>query len=122
MWIRRLVVLSLVLGITLIPCLLMGQEEGRDWTGGLVAGGVRGTVVSSLAAAGLCVVAGYDARTCAADGALYSVLPAVASGHGLSYPDRTTWKGRVRTVALGATGGVLTVLILQLADGLDPPI
>ena len=121
---RRWVVLSLALGIALIPCSLMGQEEGRDWTGGLSTGVVVGTAAGSLAAAGLCTVApvGDDAGTCAADGALYSVLPAMAAGYGLSYPDRTTWKGRLRTVALGATGGLLTVLALRLAADLDPPV
>ena len=122
---RRLVVLSLALGIALIPCSLVGQEEeqeeGRDWTGGLVTGVVVGTAASSLAAAGLCAWPG-TAGTCAGDGALYGFLPALASGYGLSYPDRTTWKGRLRTVALGSAGGLLTVLALRLAADLDPPV
>ena len=123
---RGLVVLSLALGIALIPCSLIGQEEeqeeGRDWTGGLVTGGGVGTAASSLAAAGLCASSGYDARTCAADGALYGFLPGLASGYGLSYPDRTTWKGRLRTVALGSAGGLLTVLALRLAADRNPPV
>ena len=123
---RGLVVLSLALGIALIPCSLIGQEEeqeeGRDWTGGLVTGGGVGTAASSLAAAGLCASSGYDARTCAADGALYGFLPALASGYGLSYPDRTTWKGRLRTVALGAAGGLLTVLAVRLTADRDLPV
>ena len=56
------------------------------------------------------------------DGALYGFLPGLASGYGLSYPDRTTWKGRLRTVALGSAGGLLTVLALRLAADRNPPV
>ena len=80
--------MALVLGITLIPCSLMGQEEvqedGREWTSGLVTGGVGGTAASILAAASLCALAGIDVGTCAGDGLQYGFLPALASGYGLS--------------------------------------
>ena len=43
--------------------------------------------------------------TCSGWGALVGALPGLASGWGLSYPDRTSLKGRVRTLASGTAGG-----------------
>ena len=53
---RRLVVLTLALGIALIPCSVVGQEEGR---GGARTGVLVGTAASSLAMTGLCAGGGY---------------------------------------------------------------
>ena len=115
-------VLGLALGIALIPCSLMGQEEkqeeGQGWTSGLVTGVVGGTGARSLAVAGSCALAGIDVGNCAGEGALYSLLPALASGYGLSYPGRMTSEGRLRTVALGAAGGLLLWLVMEL----DPSV
>lgn len=123
---RRLVVFPLALGLAVIPCPVMGQdqeqEDEREWTSGLLTGVVGGTAASTIAAAGLCALAGLDAGTCAGDGLQYGGLPALASGYGLSYPDRTTRMGRLRTVALGSAGGFLTVLGVWLAVQLDPSV
>lgn len=122
----RIVVLALALGIALIPRSLTGQEEVQDkaphWTTGLVTGTVGGTAASALGAAGLCALAGVDAGTCALDGVQYGFLPALAAGYGLSYPDRTTGRGRLRTAALGAAGGLLTVLGVWLVVKADPSV
>ena len=87
-----------------------------------MTGGVGGTATSMLAAVSLCALAGFDVGTCAGDGLQYGFLPALASGYGLSYPDRTTSRGRLRTVALGAAGGFLTVLGVWLVVQLDPSV
>ena len=124
--VRRWAALALALGLALAPCSVVGQEQGQEvgqeWASGLLTGGVGGAAASTLAAAGLCALAGLDAGTCAGDGIQYGVLPALASGYGLSYPDRTTRKGRLRTVALGAAGGFLTVLGVWLVVDLDPSV
>ena len=119
---RRLVVLTLVLALALSPRPLMGQEEGR---GGVRTGVFVGTAASSLAMTGLCA-AGYigednnpyqnhfvtDFVICPIAGALYGFIPALASGYGLSYPDRATGKGRLRTLALGTAGGFLAGAVI----------
>ena len=133
---RRLVVLTLVLALALSPRPLMGQEEGR---GGVRTGVFVGTAASSLAMTGLCA-AGYigednnpyqnhfvtDFVICPIAGALYGFIPALASGYGLSYPDRATGKGRLRTLALGTAGGFLAGAViwgpLQTQEGPDPEI
>ena len=123
---RRSPVLALALGLALIPRPVMGQvpaqEDEPDWAGGVLIGGVAGTAASTITAAGLCVLAGLDAGRCGVDGVQYGVLPALASGFGLSFPDRTTGKGRLRTVGLGAAGGFLTVLGVWVAVRLDPSL
>lgn len=124
MW--RSPVLALALGLALIPRPVMGQDPAQEdnlhWASGILIGGVAGTAASTISAAGLCVLAGLDAGRCGVDGVQYGVLPALASGFGLSYPDRATGKGRLRTVALGAAGGVLTVLGVWVAVRLDPSV
>lgn len=123
---RRLVVLVSAVGLVLFPFSAMGQERAQEaevnWASGLLIGVVGGTAVSTLSAALLCGVAGLDAGRCGVDGVQYGTLPALASGLGLSYPDRTTGKGRLRTVALGAAGGFLTVLGVWTAVRLDPSL
>ena len=123
---RRLVVLALVLGLAMSPRTLMGQGEGR---GGVRTGVLVGTAASSFAMTGLCAggilvgdgIVYVDDRNasvlCPVWGALYGFIPALATGYGLSYPDRTTSRGRLRTVALGAAGGVLTALAMGGGGG-----
>ena len=123
---RRSPVLALALGLALIPRPVAGQdpaqEDDLDWASGVLVGGVAGTAASTITAAGLCVLAGLDAGRCGVDGVQYGVLPALASGFGLSFPDRTTGKGRLRTVVLGAAGGFLTVMGVWVAVRLDPSV
>ncbi len=128
---RRFVILGIGsvlfgwLGLALSPRPLMSQEEGR---GGVRTGVVVGTAASSLAMTGLCAGGGYvvmdgilhtDASIlgCAVWGALYGFIPALATGYGLSYPDRATGKGRLRTLALGTAGGALLGLAITAGGG-----
>ena len=125
----EVVVLSLALGLALSPCPLMGQEEEkeevRDWTSGIVTGGVVGLAASALAGVGLCAasddqtVNGWnDFGTCAMGRAGIALIPALATGTGLAYPDRVTTKARLRVVALGAAGGFLFLAALAaVVDG-----
>ncbi len=110
---RRSVILGLSsvlfgwFGLALSPCPLMGQEEG---SGGVRTGVFVGSAASSLVMTGLCTQGGYfvmDEKIfidgvieviCPVWGALYGIIPALATGYGLSYPDRATGKGRLRTV------------------------
>ena len=49
---------------------------------------------------------------CTGWGALVGALPGLASGWGLSYPDRTSLEGRGRTLAFGTAAGALGGLVL----------
>ena len=105
---RRLAILGLgsVLfgwfGLALSPRPLMGQEEGR---GGVRTGLVVGTAASSVAMTGICLGGSYvvmdgklhldDSSSfviCPVWGALFGLIPALATGYGLAYPDRATGK------------------------------
>ena len=96
---RRLVVLTLALGLAMA---------------GLCAGG-------HLISDGIAYVADPTAITvivfCPVWGALYGFIPALATGYGLSHPDRATGKGRLRTLALGTAGGLLSGFAMVAMGG-----
>ena len=96
---RRLVVLTLALGLAMA---------------GLCTGG-------HLISDGIAYVADPAAITvivfCPVWGALYGFIPALATGYGLSHPDRATGKGRLRTLALGTAGGLLSGFAMVAMGG-----
>ena len=53
---------------------------------------------------------------------MVGVAPALAAGYGLSYPDRTSWAGHLRTLAYGAIGGSFEGLVVSLASEGDRPL
>ena len=96
-------ILGLVLALALAgrPSSIAGQADKPSLTSALVTGGLV---------------------FCSAVGAMVGVAPALAAGYGLSYPDRTSLVGRLRTLAYGAIGGSLEGLVISLASEGDRPL
>ena len=123
---RRAAALFLALALAGGPSRSAAQQEGPSKTSGFVTGALVGTASGSLALAGFCagrVIADDDLEVwdCLSFGAMVSAAPALATGYGLTYPDRTSWAGRLRTVALGTLGGSLEGLLLSLVSEVEEP-
>ena len=122
-------VLSLILALTLAgrPSSIEGQTARPTLTSALVTGGILGTATSALGLGSICAMGGFDDDDipvvyCTALGAVVGVAPALAAGYGLSYPDRGSRVGRLRTLAFGAIGGALEGLVISLASEGDRPL
>ena len=121
--------LSLALALALVgsPLQVAGQEERPSKTSSLVTGGALGTAVSALSLGAICSTGDLDDDDipmvqCAVVGAIVGVAAALAAGYGLSYPNRASWAGRLRTLAFGAIGGSLEGLVVSLASEGDRPM
>ena len=122
-WVSRSRPIALALALAWSAAVLAGQDTRPSRVSGLATGGLLGTASSALGAQGAPAPSGsspdddIDWMTCSGWGALVGALPGLASGWGLSYPDRTSLKGRVRTLASrhrrrrGAWGAAVVVRV-----------
>ena len=121
--ISRILILILALALAGLPSSITGQANRPSLTSSLVTGGVLGTAASALGLGAICAMGDLDDDDiplvlCSAIG----VAPGLAAGYGLSYPDRASWAGRLRTLAYGAIGGSLEGLVISLASEGDRPL
>ena len=122
----RILGLFLALALTCIPSSVAGQSDRPSLTSALVTGGALGTATSALALGSICAINDFDDDGvpivfCAVLGVVTGVVPGLAAGFGLSYPDRASWNGRLRTLAYGTIGGSLEGLAVSLASEGDRP-
>ena len=125
--ISRILILILALALAGLPSSITGQANRPSLTSSLVTGGVLGTAASALGLGAICAMGDLDDDDiplvlCSAIGAVVGVAPGLAAGYGLSYPDRASWAGRLRTLAYGAIGGSLEGLVISLASEGDRPL